>query len=163
MDKLDSLNNYYYNPIQKSHAKELDRMKNLQNYIEAESWEQTLDNYRFSGCPIFFKLCKKVQLKENDAGLVTGAYFSLDHWELLLKDPSTKGKNGGTQIGYHTIKGRYLKKQSFIDLVKTGLLGTCGNASGKLASFIETAVEKGHSVIYAIEEKNNSEIIYDEP
>lgn len=156
MDNVDSKSNQYYNPKQKSHDDELERMCQLQSLLNKESKGSCLNEYRFSDCPIFFKLCKKLQLKGDDGGIAPGAYITLDQWKLLLEDESTKGKNGGTQIGYHTLNRRYMRRQSFIELIQSGLIGTQASGSEKLGLFIQAAVENGHSVMYAIDNSNKN-------
>lgn len=157
MDQKDAKSNWYYNPQQKSHKDELSRMLNLRELLYRHQGGNSLNDYRFTDCPIFFKLCKKLQLKEDDDSIATGAYISLDQWKMLLDDDSTKGRSGGTQIGYHTLAKRYLSKQSFIELVQRGMIGTRAKASEKLGFFIEAAIENGHSVMYAIEQQNAEE------
>lgn len=154
MDQKDAKSNLYFNPIQKSHDDELARMSELQRLLKKEQRGGSLNDYRFMDCPIFFKLCKKLQLKDDDGSIATGAYISLDQWRMLLNDDSTKGRLGGTQIGYHTLDKRYLSKQSFIELVQRGMIGTQAKGSQKLANFIEAAIANGHSVMYAIELRN---------
>lgn len=155
MDQKDAKSNLYFNPVQKSHQHELARMLELQKSLAKEQKGTSLNDYRFMDCPIFFKLCKKLQLKDDDGNIATGAYISLDQWCILLNDDSTKGRLGGTQIGYHTLNRRYLSKQSFIELVQRGMIGTQAKGSKKLANFIQAAIANGHSVMYAIEVQNS--------
>ena len=147
---------FYYNPNQKSHDEELERLINLRKLIANEKSSIDLSGYRFSDCSLFFKLCKKIELKMDDHSLAPGMYIPLDQWELLLKDESTKGAKGGRQFGYHTLHKRYMTKDIFVGLIQAGFIGTSGNASEKLALFIDDAVKKGKSVMYAIDERMQS-------
>ncbi len=153
MDQKDSKNNMYYNPNQSSHNEELGRMKDLRELLNREEKGESLKDYRFSDCPIFFKLCKKLEVKNNEGKIAPGAYIPLDQWERLLTDPSTLGKRDGRQIGYHTLNGRYLRTQTFVDIVQYGMIGTQADGSAKLARFVESAIEEGISVIYAIDRR----------
>jgi hypothetical protein len=146
---------YYYNPNQKSHTSEFARLKKLQQLIDKEPASDKLLDYRLAHTPIFFKVCKKLQLKADETTIAAGAYLPLDHWERLIKDPSTKGKKGGCQIGYHTLHSRYIGTQTFVDLMQKGFLGTHSQASKKIALFVEDAIKNGHSVMYAIEQKKS--------
>lgn len=156
MDRSDTYSNYYYSPNNKSHEKELHRMTNLLALLNKEHKGSCLIDFRISRCPFFFKLCKKMSIKEDDGAIVTGAYISLEQWLRLLKDDSTRGKSGGIQIGYHTLGQRYLTKQTFIELVQRGMLGTQAMGSKKMAIFIESAIKMGHSVMYAIDDSTNT-------
>jgi len=128
-------------------------LQRLRNFIEEEIPNPSLRDYRLSPSTLFFKLCKKIELKRNDHSLAAGMYISLEQWEHLLNDGSTIGKKGGRQFGYHTLKKRYLHKETFVDLVRSGLIGTSGDATTKIAAFIEDSIKHGHSVMYAIDER----------
>ncbi|HLP55061.1 MAG TPA: hypothetical protein VK151_08535 [Fluviicola sp.] len=142
----------YYNPSESSHDKELHRMQSLQKFLDQAKKSATLMDYRLSGCPIFFKVCKKLQLHQNDGSIAMGAYIPLDQWNLLLNDDSTLGPKGGRQIGFHTLKRKYIGTSIFVEMIQRGLIGTHTLASEKVAGYIEEAIEKGHSVLYAIDE-----------
>lgn len=143
---------FYYNPNENSHYRELERMENLQRLLNLDARSSSLLDYRLAHCPIFFKLCKKIQLKLDDGSIAPGAYIPLDQWNILINDPTTQGPKGGTQIGYHTLKKRYLGTHTFVELVQRGFLGTQSLGSNKVALFIEDAIQNGHTVLYAIDE-----------
>lgn len=152
MENQTEKREFYYNPNQTSHNDELLRMDNFLKLLNAHPLSNTLIDYRLTDCPIFFKLCKKIELKVGDSSIVPGAYISLNHWNILLKDPSMKGPKGGLQIGFHNLEKRYIGTQPFIELIQKGLLGTNVVASEKVAYFIEAAIKIGHSIIFAIDE-----------
>lgn len=153
MDQLDAKSNPYYNPNQVSHNDELKRMQDMQTLLDREAAGTSLNDYRFSNCPIFFKLCRKLEIRNNDGRIASGAYIPLNQWERLLQDESTKGSKSGRQIGFRTLSGRYLRTQTFIELVQHGMIGTQANGSQKLGQFIEACIEQGRSVIYAIDRR----------
>lgn len=150
--KCDDDNKAYYNPNQSSHDDEIRRMQELYDLIKKEKSNDNLKDFRFSDCPIFFKICKKLMLKTDDTSIAVGAYIPITQWHMLLNDESTLGPKGGRQIGFHTLGGRYVGTQVFIELMQKGLLGTQLNASQKIALFVEHAIKSGHSVVYAIED-----------
>ena len=150
-------NDYYFNPNQKSHTDELARMQRLQKLIDSHPEGKRLIDYRLVKTPIYFKVCRKLQLKTNDTSIATGAYIPLDYWEKLLKDPSTQGERGGRKISYSTLNKRYIGTGEFVYLVQKGFLGTHSNASKKIALFVEDAIKNGHSVMYAIEKWSKKE------
>jgi hypothetical protein len=146
----------YFNPNQKSHTVELARMNDvLQKWLSKTS-NNSLKDYRFSTCPIFFKICKKLTSKADDFSIAAGAYIPLDQWNILIKDPSTVGPRGGCQVGYHTLKNRYLGTQGFVQLVQKGFIGTYSLDSERLGSFIEERIERGSSIIYAIDQSGKA-------
>jgi hypothetical protein len=144
---------FYYNPNQPSHEDELQRLQRLRDLIGEEKKKDNFDHYRLTDSMLFFKLCKKIELKKTDHSLAPGMYIPLEEWEHLLQDSSIIGKKGGRQLGYHTLKKRYLHKDTFVNLVRSGMIGTAGDASQKIAAFIQDAIAKGHSVMYAMDER----------
>lgn len=154
MDQKSKVSNeQYYNPKQKSHAEELARMEHLQILLDEAKQVNDYKDYRFSLSSIYFKLCKKIEMKKADSSIVAGAYIPLQQWKMLLFDPSTKGDKNGIQMGYHTINNRYLGTVTFVDLIKKGFIGTQKGNLLKIAAFIESAIKEGHSVIYAIDNR----------
>jgi hypothetical protein len=154
MDQKSKVSNeQYYNPKQKSHGEELARMEHLQTLLDEAKQVNDYKDYRFSLSSIYFKLCKKIEMKKADSSIVAGAYIPLKQWKMLLSDPSTKGDKNGIQMGYHTINNRYLGTATFVDLIKKGFIGTQKGNLLKIAAFIESAVKEGHSVIYAIDNR----------
>jgi hypothetical protein len=144
---------FYYNPNQQSHNDELKRLQRLRDLIGEEKHTAGLEHYRLSESTLFFKLCKKIELKKTDHSLAPGMYIPLEEWEHLIEDDTTVGKRGGRQLGYHTLKKRYLHKDTFVNLVRSGMIGTAGDASHKIAAFIQDAIAQGHSVMYAVDER----------
>lgn len=151
MDQFTASSKAYYNPNQNSHDEELSRMQDMQKLLNREKAGTSLLDYRFSNCAIFFKLCKKLELKNTEGSIAPGAYIPLNQWERLLEDPSIRGSRDGRQIGYHTLNDRYLRTSTFVQLVQYGYIGTQAMGSHKLAQFIEACIEQGRSVIYAID------------
>lgn len=152
--KVENGNECYYNPNQKSQLEEQKRMEKLYSILLEDKSSDSLIDYRLGNCPIFFKICKKLQLKYDDATIAPGAYIPLNQWKILLDDDSTKGPKGGCQIGFHTLGKRYIGTAVFVDLVQRGFLGTQSAASKKLGLFIQTAIADGHSIVYAIDNKD---------
>jgi hypothetical protein len=151
--KVEQGDRSYYNPNQRSQEDEQERMQRLYDLLLNEKESKSLNDYRIGNCPIFFKVCRKLQLKYEDTSIAPGAYIPLNQWKILLNDESTKGPKGGCQIGFHTLKNRYISTTMFVELMQRGFLGTQSIASKKIGLFIQAAIEQGHSVMYAIDER----------
>jgi len=145
----------YFNPNQESHEVEIERMNEKLRQLVSQEPDHSLDDYRLSRCPIFFKLCKKLTSRADNFSIAAGAYIPLDQWNLLIKDSSTLGPQGGRQIGYHTLKNRYLGTQGFVELVQKGFIGTNSISSEDLGKYIEERIKNGSSVLYAIDESKD--------
>lgn len=152
MDKQDGDKIHYYYPNGISHDEELKRMMDMMDRLNEEPYSASLSDYRFSSCPFFFKVCRKIQMKQNDGSLTAGAYIPVDHWNVLLNDTSTLGPRGGRRIGFANLHRRFVNSQVFVELVQRGLIGTQSINSQKIGLFLHAAIAEGRSVMYAIDE-----------
>lgn len=150
MDQRDANNHHYYNPNNKSHDEEFARMQKLEQKLCNLERDSTLSGYRVTECPFFFKVCRKFMLDYTD-NVQTSAYIPFEQWKFFLTDPAMKGPKGGIQIGFHTMKKRYLSRSVFIDLVQRGLIGSQRESSRILEQLIEEVVTDGRSLIFAVE------------
>lgn len=152
MMEKNSEDAYYFYTNNQAYEEELNRMVQLMDRFSEEPISNSLIDYRFSNCPLFFKVCRRIQMKQNDGSLTAGAYISFSHWNILLKDESTLGPRGGRRIGFQNLNKRYITNQIFVDLVRRGLIGTQTANSEKIGRFLEAAIIEGRSVMYAIDE-----------
>ncbi len=139
-----------YRPTGSVYEKEYNNMKRLvqeteQKYDSAKG----LFDYRLSNMFCYFKLCEAKAINQFSNELITGMYFPLDLWELLLSTDYTKGKKGGTVIGYEQSRGRYLNNTEFIDLFKKGWIGSSDITSDMISEIINTILDSKHSLILA--------------
>ncbi len=152
MSNTTSQKQLYYNPRSKQDYGELLRMRRLWHGLRKSNVGDPAQDYRLGLCPIFFKLCKRLVLNQDDGGISAGAYIPLDQWQKLLNSPQTKGPRGGRQIGYFNLDDRYLRTGPFVELVQRGLVGTKSPDTKFVADIVEKLVTEEHSVIYAIEQ-----------
>lgn len=152
MSHTTSKEEIYYNPRTKKGYEEFLRMRRLWHGIKKTNVGDLADDYRLGLCPIFFKLCKRLVLKQDEGGISAGAYIPLDQWQKLLVSPLTKGPLGGRRIGYLNLNDRYLRTGPFVELVQRGLVGTKSPDTKLIADIVERLVAEGHSVIYAVEQ-----------
>ena len=82
--------------------------------------------------------------------LLPGIYLPIDYLKILLADDRTLGKNGGRQLGFHTID-RYITSELFVELIRQGWIGTQGVATAALKMLVDEALSERHSVIIAKE------------
>lgn len=152
MDKPKDAEEFYYRPKGGTYQEEYKKMSALFAAIAENNNSRTLKDYRFGTCPIFFKLCKRIQYLSNKTEIAHGAYIALNHWNYLLEDTSMKGPKGGIQIGFHTLGKRYVCKNLFAELVQKGLVGSSGLSSTMVDRFIQAALIQGHNVMFAFDE-----------
>lgn len=152
MDKPKDSMEFYYRPKGSTYQQEHKKMGTLFSAIVENNTSHSLKDYRFAACPIFFKLCKRIQFLNDKNEIAHGAYIALNHWNYLLEDGSMKGAKGGIQIGFHTLGKRYICKNLFVELIQKGLVGSSGLSSTLVERFIKAALTQGHNVMFAFDE-----------
>ncbi|MEE2042822.1 hypothetical protein Q7689_05275 [Nocardiopsis tropica] len=109
------------------------------------------EDWRLSSDPCFVKLA---QWTPDDDSLsmapTRGLYLPISYVRLLLADPRTHGPRGGVRLGYDTVT-RYLANTEFIELVKTGLVGTVGTTVEALDKLVTERVAEGRGVVVTVE------------
>lgn len=152
MDKRSQDGQPYHSPRSRQGYKELLRMRRLWHGIRKSNVGDSEQDYRLGLCPIFFKLCRRLVLKPDEGGIVSGAYIPLDQWQKLVISQKSKGPRRGRRLGYFNLGDRYLTTGAFVELVQRGLIGTKTPDTKFVADIVEKLVAEDHSVIYAIEQ-----------
>jgi hypothetical protein len=102
--------------------------------------------YRLNSGPFFFKLVKR-DAAANSAGIL----LSKGHLDQLLADGQLKGPRGGLRISFQALDGHYLQGEAFVELVRSGYIGSRGATTTHLQALIEAALAGGRAVVAAIE------------
>ncbi len=75
----------------------------------------------------------------------------LDHYKRLSSDPEFRGPNGGFRIGFESFGGRYLRQTAFIDLIRSGYIGSSSTTTRHLVALMERALAGDRAVVAAIQ------------
>jgi hypothetical protein len=102
--------------------------------------------YRLNSGPFFFQLVKR-DAAANSAGIL----LSKGHLDQLLADGQLTGPRGGLRISFQALDGHYLQGEAFVELVRSGYIGSRGATTAHLQSLIEAALAGGRAVVAAIE------------
>jgi hypothetical protein len=102
--------------------------------------------YRLNTGPFFFKLVKR-DAAANSAGIL----LSKGHLDQLLADGQLSGRRGGLRISFQALDGHYLQGEAFVELVRSGYIGSRGATTAHLQTLIEAALTSGRAVVAAIE------------
>lgn len=130
---------WVYRP-DKQLQKQLASMRSFQGGARRQPHE-----YRINPQVFYWKFVKK------DASPGHGAVIiPLDHFEILMKDPACVGPRGAFRVSYESLKGRYLRNSSFIDLVKSGYIGSYVEESIALRGIIDAILADDKAVVLAI-------------
>jgi hypothetical protein len=102
--------------------------------------------YRLNSGPFFFKLIKR-DAAANSAGIL----LSKGHLDQLLADGELRGPRGGLRISFQALDGHYLQGEAFVELVRSGYIGSRGATTAHMRSLIDAALIGGRAVVAAIE------------
>ncbi len=102
--------------------------------------------YRLNSGAFFVKLVKRYALTTTAA-----IVLSLGHLKQLIDDGQITGPMGGLRISYRGLDGHYLHSDPFIELIRSGYVGTRGATTENLRSLIEAAMKGGRAVVAAIQ------------
>jgi hypothetical protein len=104
--------------------------------------------YRLNPLPFFVKLVKR-DSKTSTAGIL----LSLEHLRQLIDAEAVSGPRGGLRISYRDLDGHYLRGEAFIELVRSGYVGSRGATTGHLKSLVDAALDDGRAVVAAVQRK----------
>lgn len=102
--------------------------------------------YRLHSGAFYFKLVRR-HAATNSAGIL----LSLGHLDHMLADGSLKGPGGGLRISYRLLDGHYLRSEPFIELIRSGYIGTRGKTTVHMQALIEESLRSGNAVVAAIQ------------
>jgi hypothetical protein len=124
---------------------ELERMRQL----PAAGTEVNLPvEYRLDPSCAFLKLCAPTTPDAFTTNLVNGVYLPLAYWDVLEKCGLLVGPKGGRAL-VHTNVGRYLTNSFFIDLVRSGWIGSRAMTSEVIGRIINEGLARDHDLILA--------------
>jgi hypothetical protein len=127
-------------PINAQFQSEMERMERFDNDLSPEG------PYRLNSGAFFFKLVRR-----HSAIKSAGIMLSLQHLTRLIEDGCTTGPRKGLRISYKALDGHYLRSDPFIELVRSGYIGTRSGTTDHLQALIEAALTGGRSVVAAIQ------------
>jgi hypothetical protein len=124
---------------------ELERMRQLP---AAGAEVNSPVEYRLDASCAFLKLCAPTTPDAFTADLVNGVYLPLEYWDVLEKCGLVVGPKGGRAL-VHTAVGRYFTNSLFIDLVRSGWIGSRAMTSELIGRIISGGLDKDHDLILA--------------
>jgi hypothetical protein len=130
-------------------AEEIARMDVLLEALANLPQDQSSASFRLHSNPFFLKLCPRIIFNPDDKGLFPGMYLPLDLWKCLVQDPATEGPRGGRVISYNNV-GRKLTNTEFVTLIANAWVGTTAPQSSLLEKAIQSVVETGKTITFAI-------------
>lgn len=102
--------------------------------------------YRLNSGAFFFKLVRR-----NAATSSAGILLSLGHFDQMMSEGALTGPAGGLRISYQSLEGHYLRGDGFVELVRSGYVGTRGATTEHLQALIEASLDGGKAVVAGIQ------------
>lgn len=102
--------------------------------------------YRLNSAAFYLKFVKR-----NREDGTRGIVLPLEHFEQFLDSPSAVGPGGGVRVDYDALNGHYLRQTAFVELVRSGYIGTYPRDTDALMAFVELTLQHGKSVVAAIQ------------
>lgn len=83
----------------------------------------------------------------NSAGII----LSLEHLNQMIAEGAASGPRDGLRISYKALDGHYLRSDPFVELVRSGYIGSRGATTEHLQELIDAALTGGRAVVAAIQ------------
>lgn len=126
--------------INKQFLSEIERMERFDRDFSPEG------PYRLNPGAFFFKLVRRRSTAKS-----AGILLSLHHFNKLMADGCLEGSRGGLRISYKQLNGHYLRSEAFIELVRSGYIGTRDATTDHLRALIQEALTGGRAVVAALQ------------
>lgn len=114
----------------------------------------TLDEYRLHPGVFYFKLCPAEIFEPTSTDMISGIYLPLDYWDVLVDSSNIFGPQKGKHITFENV-GRYFNNTFFVELVKTGWIGSMVSEKDVITRIIQDAIENKKSVVLAAKHQDN--------
>jgi hypothetical protein len=90
-------------------------------------------------------------VRRDAAANSAGILLSKGHLDQLLADGRLRGPRGGLRVSFQLLDGHYLQGEAFVELVRSGYIGSRGATTTHLRALIEAALAGGRAIVAAIE------------
>lgn len=127
-------------PIDAQFTEEMKRMARFDQDLSASG------AYRLDSGAFYFKLVRR-NASTNSSAIV----ISLRHMSKLIEDGEASGPRGGLRVSYEGLGGHYLRGDGFIELIRSGYIGTRDATTIHLRALIDAALANHRGVVAAVQ------------
>jgi hypothetical protein len=131
----------------KNFSLDLSRMKDAKTALGIQPIVSSAD-YRLNDDPFYFKFCRADSFDPDSKGMVKGLYILASDLEHFIASAASKGDGGGRSIGFDNLRRRF-PNSLFIDLARSGWIGSREIGSKRIYEYLEKALRAGRSVMVA--------------
>lgn len=119
---------------------ELNRMRRFRSLVPGD-----LRDYRLNPEMFYLKFVKR----DSEAGR-GGIVTPLAHFESLAQNPANLGPRGGLRVSYNSLSGRYLRQEPFLELIRSGYIGSHAETTEHLRTLIDAVLRGDRALVTAI-------------
>lgn len=101
--------------------------------------------YRLNPGVFFLKL-----MRRHSAASAAGLMLSLGHLRQLMAEGHLVGGRGGLRLDQAELDGHYLRSEAFVELVRSGYVGSRDATTEHLRALVEAGLEDGRAVVAAV-------------
>lgn len=139
LDRDRELGEVWQVRIDRQFEEELDRMRQFDCDLEPQG------PYRLHPGAFFVKM-----MKRHSPASAAGIVISLGHLDHMICNGGVRGSRGGLRIDHAELDGHYLRSEAFVELIRSGYVGTRGATTRHLQSMIAATLNEGRAVVAAI-------------
>ena len=141
-------------PIQRN-GKDEDWIYRLDKNLESEIKRMQKFRKNHTPGPYEYRLNPEVFylkfVKRDGAMKNASITMPIDHFQRLREDLSCRGPRGGFRISFEGLAGRYLRQTAFLDLIRSGYIGSHARTTKDLKTLVEYVVREGRAAVAAIQ------------
>jgi hypothetical protein len=147
----ENFNDWIYRPDAKLDS-EIRRMRKFIKEGITDPFE-----YRFNPATFYLKFVKRDGTISN-----SGIIIPIDHFEKLRTDPACKGPKNGLRVSFQSLSGRYLRQNTFLDLIRSGYIGAHSETTAHLKVLIDFVLNNNRAVVAAIQQSIDTGTVDDD-
>jgi hypothetical protein len=137
----------FYPSQDRNFAIALEKMGKVRTAVGVQAPQSALD-FRLNDDPFYFKFCRADAIDPDSRGMVKGLYVLAKDVEHFINSDESKGTGGGHSLGFDNL-GRRFPNSLFVDLARTGWIGSRQFGSNRIEQYIESSLDSGNSIILA--------------
>jgi len=103
-------------------------------------------DYRLNPTSFFFKLVKR-DAETKSAGII----LSREHLQFLIDSGTLDGPKGGLKIGFRQLNGHYIRSSGFVELIRSGYIGSRGATTKHLKQLVDLTLSEGRAAVGVVQ------------
>lgn len=144
----DKSNDFLFYLSNEQYNKELQRMNHIHEQILIHAHINDLKDYRLHPGFFYFKFCKSVNFDPESTKMLSGLYYPLDLWNVIVNSAINQNDEKLVKLSYNSPQ-RHFNTELFAKLVGSGFIGSHISSKEFLTDLITSSLSSNHSVTLA--------------